>query len=194
MCEINRSYEETVPQEVFQTFDDKYCLSVVNDTSHCSKVLTWFHDLSVTRYLEVRFHQQTLRDIEEFFKSHFTRNSVLIGIFYDSELIGYYSLKWSPIHKVGEIGVVIGEKRHWGKGVVKITRPTIVRAMFSFFNLYKIQGRVYASNRSSVRGYEDEGWNREAVLQEQFIFKGRRVDEIIFSIKKDSFFGVTKND
>ena len=77
----------------------------------------WRNDPAVTRYLPQGI--MTLEEVQAWYTQYFSRAAhQLCAVYADKTLIGYGTLSHiDTIHRSCEIGIVIGEKQYWNKGV-----------------------------------------------------------------------------
>jgi len=80
-------------------------------------IVHWRNDPAVNRYL--RQDILTLDEVQEWYTQYFSgAENKLFAVYADKALIGYCTLEnLDPTHRSGEIGIVIGEKQYWNKGV-----------------------------------------------------------------------------
>lgn len=93
---------------------------------------------------------------------------------------GFNQIDWRCRH--AEIGIFIGEKRFWNQGYGREAVETLVRFGFETLNLHRIWLRVYASNKSAIRCYENAGFKHEGRMREAFYKDGIYIDILIMSI------------
>ncbi len=83
----------------------------------------WLNDPEVNQYLESRFQKHTLASTRQFVDScSADSNALLFGIFLQSEgrKVHVGNLKLQPINRIhgfAEVGILVGDKRFWGKGI-----------------------------------------------------------------------------
>lgn len=68
-----------------------------------------------------------------------------------------------------DIGMLIGEKAYWGKGLGKEALQAIVRLCFEELGLNRIGGEIYSINPRSIRLFEACGFVREGVARERVL-------------------------
>ncbi len=82
--------------------------------------MAWLSDPEVTRYLEIRFTVQTIQGAREFISAmNASEDSLFLGMFLKSSATHIGNIKLGPMdwhHRRGDIGLVIGDGVHWGKG------------------------------------------------------------------------------
>lgn len=83
------------------------------------------------------------------------------------------------INKHAEIFIVIGEDAYRNKGVGKAAVKFAANYGFDKLNLHKIKISANVKNITAVRSYLGAGFNKEAVLRDEFLRKGKFEDEIL---------------
>ncbi|KAI3469588.1 hypothetical protein Pfo_026251 [Paulownia fortunei] len=82
----------------------------------------------------------------------------------------------------GELGYVLAHK-YWGKGIVTRAVKMVASTIFNEWpHLNRIQAVVDVGNKGSQRVLEKAGFQREGVLRNYKVLKGKTVDEVMYSI------------
>lgn len=81
-----------------------------------------------------------------------------------------------------KIGIVIGEKQHWGKGYGSEALRRAVDYCFTDLDMNRIGAETYASNPRSVGMLEGAGFVREGVLRESVYKDQGFVDEYQYGL------------
>jgi [ribosomal protein S5]-alanine N-acetyltransferase len=84
-------------------------------------------------------------------------------------------------HCRAEIGYVL-KPEYWGKGYMFETINKIVRFGFEEMNLHSIEANVNPLNERSQKVLERVGFKREAYFRENYLFDGKFLDSVIFSL------------
>jgi len=93
------------------------------------------------------------------------------------------NIKIGPIdflHKTAEIGYFVGDKSLHKKGIATSSIREICKLAKKKFKLKKIIANVYADNLSSKQVLIKNSFKLEGMLKKQFIYKNKRVDNLIF--------------
>jgi ribosomal-protein-alanine N-acetyltransferase len=146
-----------------------------------SDYVDWLNDKEINKYLECRFYEHTLESVKTYVKSLEGTNSKLYAIFCaeSDKHIGNIKLNINPDHLLADVGLVIGNKKYWGKGVA--TRAIeIITDIARDYKLEKLKAGCYASNIGSLRAFEKVGFIQEAVLKSHYFNSdGQREDVIL---------------
>ena len=164
-------------------------VSDVNEKYYC-----WMNDPEINHYLETRFATQSLESIAEFVKKtdadpdvHFMAICDLAG----GEHIG--NIKLGPInwhHRRADVGLLIGEKNYWGKGLATEAIAMVTAYAFKNLGLNKLKAGCYTANEASTRAFEKCGWTREGLLKGEVMLDGKPHDCILLGITADDYKGL----
>jgi RimJ/RimL family protein N-acetyltransferase len=142
----------------------------------------WLNDPVINRYLEVRFEVQTPESIARFVRAmNASADNYLFGIFSDQKHIG--NIKLGPIdrhHRRGEIGLLIGDRSSWGRGIGREAIGLVTDFAFETLNLHKVTAGCYAENEASHRAFLRAGWSDSGRYVEHALLDGRWCDMLRF--------------
>jgi len=156
-------------------------LRKLTENDATEKYVSWLNDPEVNQYLESRFATHTVESTKEFIKG-LSANDHMFGIFLNNEHIGNIKLHVNPRHNYGDIGYLIGEKQHWGKGYMTEAIKLIVNYAFETVGLDKVYAGVYSNNIGSQNALISAEFTFEAIQKEQFVCNGKRVDNFLYGI------------
>lgn len=151
----------------------------------------WFNDPSVTEHMNKGIFPNTELYQEEYFenisKSKYDlqlaivlkNNGLLIGI------VGIHKIDW--VHRRGDVSIVIGDKKYWGKGIAKEAVSLIVKHAFTKMNLHKLTAGMSSLNLASRKCFEDNGFILEGTRRKHIFYKGSYVDELIVGILREEW-------
>jgi [ribosomal protein S5]-alanine N-acetyltransferase len=150
----------------------------------------WMADPETVQYLETRgraLGSSELRDYVAGMRA--SQDSYLFGIFTADDRRHIGNIKLGPIssrHGSASIGLVIGEKDHWGRGVASEAIAAVADWAFSELGLAKLTAGSYARNAGSVRAFERSGFAIEGVQRGQVrLDDGSRDDVILLGRLRD---------
>jgi ribosomal-protein-alanine N-acetyltransferase len=164
-----------------QIYLRKVALSDVNDDYH-----RWMNDPEVTQFLEVRNARRTHQDILDYVKSVLKKSEdvfLAICVKETGQHIG--NIKLGPVnqtHSFAHIGLLIGEKNFWGKGLATEAISLVVQYAFNTLKLHKVLAGCYANNAASARAFEKAGFTREGLQKSQWLCGSQYVDGILFGL------------
>ena len=152
------------------------------------KFCVWVNDPEVTRYLSLYLPMSTV-DEENWFEAMTRRDQsekTLVIEVRDGEgwkMIGNCGVfDIDPVNRMGELGIMLGERDEWDKGYGTEAMLLLARHCFETLNLNRVHLRVYAENLRARRSYEKAGFVEEGRLREGVYKHGKYDDVIMMSI------------
>jgi len=93
---------------------------------------------------------------------------------------GFQNIDW----RVGqaEVGILIGEKSQWNKGLGTSAMELLVSHAFETLNLNRVFLRVFETNLGAIRSYEKIGFELEGRLREADYQDGKHIDVLYMGI------------
>jgi len=147
---------------------------------------SWLNDKEVNHYLETRV--ATREDLEKYIEEKNKSDEALfLGIFSidTDEHIG--NIKLEPIDfekKQGTIGILIGNKKYWGKGVGTEATKLLVDYAFRELSLEEVNLGVILENKAAIRVYEKVGFEIVNIEKKSIRHGDEFFDKAVMVIKK----------
>jgi ribosomal-protein-alanine N-acetyltransferase len=94
--------------------------------------------------------------------------------------------------KVADIGIMIGNREFWGKGLATDAISAISRYLFSKCGFRKLTAGYMAVNPAMGEAFLKVGFKSEGVLREQNYFEGKYVDHILIGCFVHEFLDVNQ--
>ena len=130
----------------------------------------WMNDPEVTHFLESRYYPNSMEKIEEFVRARLgDRDQVFLAIVLKEGDRHIGNIKLGPInwiHRLGDVGIMIGEKQCWGKGYAAEAIGLMVDYAFETLGLHKLTAGCNVNNAGSCRAFEKAGFIVEGTLKE----------------------------
>jgi [ribosomal protein S5]-alanine N-acetyltransferase len=140
------------------------------------RYLSWLNDPEVTRYTETGIFPSTAEDLEKYYSEVCgSRSQVMLAIVDKKSGQHIGNVKLGPIHWIhrnATFGILIGEKKFWGKGVGLEATKLMVEYGFTRLNLHRIDLGVFADHETAVRCYEKAGFKVEGRMREDLFMGG----------------------
>ena len=151
-----------------------------------ARYLGWLNDPEVTRYMETGTFPTTARDLETFYDEVTgNRNQVILAVADKKSDQHIGNVKLGPIHWIhrgATFGIMIGDKKFWGKGVGLEATRLMVEYGFDRLNLRRIDLGVFADHDAAVRCYEKAGFKVEGRMRENLFRDGKYVDRLWMAV------------
>ncbi|MDE1548827.1 GNAT family N-acetyltransferase [Jeotgalibaca caeni] len=103
------------------------------------------------------------------------------------KMIGTIDIRVVEEHKHAEIGYVLN-KRYWGKGYMTEAATALLQLAFESMKLEKVYACHDADNVSSGKVMIRLGMQREGILRQHRIHKGKRIDTVYYGILRDEYY------
>lgn len=145
----------------------------------------WLNDYEVTKFTESRFKPHTIESLKSEIGSMINNNNITFAIVEKekNKHIGNIKLgniNW--IHRYAEIGLIIGEKDYWGKGIAREAIGLVVDYAFKGINLRKLNAGIYINNVGSIKAFQKCGFKQAFIEKEKYFFEGKYIDSITLEI------------
>ena len=160
----------------------KFQLKPIKVSDITSAYINWLNDAEIMEHTEQRFRATTLEDASDYVELMAqSKTDLYYGLFYDGTHIGSTKLgKINPNHKTADLSYIVGDKSFWGKGIASKMIKKMVSLAFERLELEKVVAGVYATNLASIRVLEKNRFVCEGKQRDQFIFRGQRIDGLIY--------------
>jgi len=157
----------------------------------------WFNSGKVTENINKGIFPNTREKQADYLRALLKSQTDLqlaISLKEDGDLIGVIGIhKVDWLHRRGDISIVIGNEKAWGKGLATEAIGLMVRHGFEKLNLHKITAGMWATNEGSRRSFEKNGFVLEGTLKENYFLRSGYVDEYRLGIlQKDWESGINR--
>lgn len=156
-----------------------------------ARYLSWLNDPEVTRYMETGTFPITAGDLGKFYDQVTgSRDQVVLAVADTKSGQHIGNVKLGPIHWVhrsATFGIMIGDKKFWGKGAgLEATRLTVEYG-FNRLNLRRIDLGVFAEHDAAVRCYKKAGFKVEGRMRENYFKDGKYVDRLWMAVLRSEY-------
>ena len=159
---------------------------VLDDVS--VEYLHWLNDYNTVRFTESRHGVHTMESLKDFI-SHVNNESNYCFAIIDIQSgkhIGNIKIgNIHPVYKYADVGLIIGEKEFWGKGIATEAIQLCIEFAFKQLKLHRLYAGIYDVNIGSIKAFEKAGFVREGCEKEKYLFEGKRIDSYIYGIVND---------
>ena len=107
---------------------------------------------------------------------------------YDNKFIGTLRVNQVNWHtKVADIGILIGDKDYWGKGIATDSIRIMCNYLFKKLGFRRLTAGLMSINPAMLKVFEKLGFRKEGVFRKHDAFEGEYVDHIYLGCLKDEF-------
>ncbi|MEG4247518.1 GNAT family N-acetyltransferase [Microcoleus sp. Pol10D4] len=143
--------------------------------------ISWLNDPHVLQYSNQRFRQHTQESCLAYFHSFENSDNIFVAVYQDSKFIGTMTAYISNIHQTADLGIMIGDREHWGKGIGKDAWITLMQGLFEQCKLRKITGGTLRCNQAMVKIMIETGMQLDGIRIAQELVEGVPVDILHFA-------------
>lgn len=147
--------------------------------------LHWLNSEEINQFLESRFLNFTINDIKEYIKKMADDENIIFLAIIRKDINKHIgNIKLGPIHwnhRLGDIGIMIGDKTSWGKGYASEAIGLLTNFAFNTLNLHKVTAGAYKNNIGSGKAFQNAGFYEEGVRKKHFSHKGRYIDVVLMA-------------
>lgn len=160
--------------------DDVIVLRELTEDDVGADYVSWMNDYSIVKYTESKFTQHSFDSIRKFVRSvNESENNQLFGIFIKENGRHVGNIKLGNIHPVymhADIGLIIGLKEYWGKGIATKAIKMVTNYGFDALNLHKIFAGAYSINVGSIKAFQKCGYKIAYIKKDEVFFENNYVD------------------
>ncbi len=151
--------------------------------------ISWFGDKEVVRYLLVQ-KPVSLPEEKKWIKDSIkAKDKVVWSIWVDGKLIGNCMLRLDPKNKAADLGLVIGDKKEWGKGYAPEVVGLLGGYTFTKLKFNRFSLTVHDGNTRAIKAYKKVGFKEEGRLRKAHwnLISKSFEDQILMSILKEEW-------
>jgi len=152
--------------------------------------LSWLNDKGVYQYLETGGNY-SYNELMSFLESSEDDKNLLFWAILtkeDGKHIG--NIKIDPVnlrHYYAEYGILMGDKKSWGRGYAKEASVVVINYCFEFLKLRKVNLGVVADNVKAVKLYHKLGFVQEGLFRFHGIYNDKLCDQLRMSLFNPEF-------
>jgi methionyl-tRNA formyltransferase/RimJ/RimL family protein N-acetyltransferase len=160
-------------------------------TDVSERYVGWLNDPRINEYLECRHTKHTLKSVLNYVDSLNQSSELLYGIFDVKNGLHIGNVKVGPvnkIHKQASIGLLIGERNYWGKGLGTKVITYISKYATRELGLETLTAGCYECNLGSYRAFMKSGWEKVGIINNYWKYQdkhNKRTGQIIMQFQKE---------
>lgn len=137
----------------------------------------WLNDAEVVRFSNQRFMQHTLSSCAQFYDGIKSSSAVFLAVsHYELGYIGTMTVYFSQHHGTADIGILIGDRAAWGKGIGLAAWRLVLDAVGQLPGLRKVTAGTLACNASMLSVMQRSGMEPDGVRIKQELVEGQPMD------------------
>jgi RimJ/RimL family protein N-acetyltransferase len=149
----------------------------------------WINDPETRRFMNLRYPISMVEE-EKWWAGFLEReNDHIFAIeTKDGTYIGNIGLNGiERENRRAQLGIIIGDKRFWGKGYGTDAIRALLDWAFRYLNLNRISLTVFAYNERAIRCYRKAGFQYEGKMRQARYTDGQYYDELVMGVLRDEF-------
>lgn len=149
----------------------------------------WFEDQEVCLYNSHGKFFKTKAYFKEYLNELNREDRLVWAICHNKDgHIGNISLQEiSLINRTAEFAIILGDKRHWGRGIGLLTGRKLLEHGFQKLNLERVYCGLAATNEGMKKLAVALGMTLEGTRRLHFFLEGSRVDMLEYGILRSEF-------
>lgn len=166
-------------------FEDKH----VNDANY----LKWLRDYDVIKtinrldYIVPVSFEEVKKYCDAVMSS---KTDIFMALYYKPEDVFVGTVRISSINwhtRTADIGILIGDKTKWGKGIATDAVSTVGEYLFNVLGMRKLTAGTMGVNKGMIKVFGKLGFQQEGVFRKQDRIEGDYCDHVYFGCFKDEF-------
>jgi len=151
-------------------------------------MITWFEDMEVTRFLELRTPPSIEGEKEWLEHTAKDADSVVWVVEFETRAVGSTGIRFIDWKNgFGTTGTVIGDKAVWGKGLGRELMRLRARYAFTQLPLRKLKAAYLEGNEASARAQKAAGYREVGRWRGDRFVDGRWVDLILTEVLREDW-------
>ena len=149
--------------------------------------VSWLNDPEVVRYSNQRFVTHSEDSCRHFYDSFKNSHNHFLSIrLQDDDLaVGTMTAYVSPQHETVDIGIMIGNRSVWGKGIGQDAWNTLLHWFISQPTIRKITAGTMCCNQGMIKLMERSGMKLEGSQKKQELLDGIPQDILFYSLFRE---------
>lgn len=183
----NNTIDKNAIIETEQVYLRAITLSDVNEY-----YVGWLNDKAIIKGLMISNTTTTIESLREYVESNIRNPEVYMYAIVEKQTdlhIGNIKIdKFDWVSSTCELGILIGNKTFWGKGIATEVVRAILVKVFVNLSIRKVLLAVFSNNPVAIKLYSKIGFKREGCLKDHILVEDEYVDKCYMSIFKTEFF------
>jgi len=155
-----------------------------------SRYVTWLNDQEVVRFSEQRFRKHTLESCRQYLQSfehspdHFW---AVVSRISEEGHIGNITAHVDLQNRLASVGILLGEKKVWGKGYGTEAFSLVVDFLFNEKGMRKVTAGTMAPNTGMRRIMDRLEMQGDGTRRKHFLLDGKEVDVLYSALFREDW-------
>ena len=177
--------EKTSLSNLMVVVSNTISLRYLNLNDATPEYVSWLNDPEINQFTESRLFVHTQESVEDFISKTNNGSNHAFAIIDNESGLHIGNIKIGNInsqYKYADIGLIIGDKNFWGKGIATEAIKMCVDFAFNQLKLHRLYAGIYVLNTGSIKAFEKAGFICEGTERKKYLFKGEWIDSHIYGI------------
>lgn len=151
---------------------------------HISKeYLSWLNDKDVVKYSNQRFLKHNKYSATKYLSNFSNTQNLFLAIFDNSKnnMIGTMTAYIDENHNTADLGILIGKKSTWGKGLGYHSWSLLTEWLLNVHKIRKVTAGANAKNIGMLKIFKKSNMKQEATRKGQELIDGQETDIYLYS-------------
>lgn len=168
---------------------DEYFVRALSEADVDGPYPAWFEDQDVCRFNSHGKFFRTRESFRRYVRDLDRDDRIVWAICHTTDgHIGNVSLQEiSFLNRTAEFAIILGDRRHWGKGVGTLAARQLLAHGFDKLGLERVYCGTAATNEGMKKLACAMGMSLEGTRREHLFLEGRRVDVLEYGVLRDEF-------
>ena len=166
---------------------NKIYLKDLDEKNATQEYCDWLNDSEVNKYLETK--EATIYELKQYIHDKNNNpNCLFLGIFLKENNKHIGNIKLEPIefnNKNATLGILIGDKKYWGRGIGTEATKLLVNYAFNTLDLKEVNLGVISDNKAAIEVYKNAGFKIDMINKKSTRYGNKYYDGVIMSIKNE---------
>jgi len=147
------------------------------------RYVAWLSDPEVVKYSNQRFKVQSMASCLDYFKTFEGSNSMFVAITVKDtgQMIGTMSVHSNALHETADVGIMLGDRNFWGKGLGKTAWDILVKLLIDKGCVRKVTGGTLSCNHGMVKIMKGTGMQEDGMRRAQELVDGQAYDVVHYA-------------
>ena len=141
----------------------------------------WLNDPDVVRYSNQRFRRHDAATCQTYLTSFAGTANQFLAIRREGVMIGTMTAYMSTHHGTADMGILVGDKRVWGKGAGGDAWTTLLQHLLARGDIRKVTGGALRCNEGMVRIMQNAGMKPDGIRVAQELVGDQPQDMLHFA-------------
>ncbi len=145
--------------------------------------VSWLNDPEVVKYSNQRFRVHSIATSTEYFLTFEGGSSIFLAVVArdGGQVFGTMTIHCIPQHEIADVGILIGEREYWGKGIGKSAWGAVLELLSNDACVRKVTGGTLSCNFGMIKIMKDTGMQEDGVRIAQELVDGQAHDIVHFA-------------